>query len=87
MKFILATLALVATALAGATNHNGGGATCDSDQTVVCTGNGNGGLLTLGNVAPGLLGSSCAAGDVYCCKKTDVDNVRYPERLPCFTFN
>lgn len=76
MKFIFTTLALVATAFAAATNVQGGsGSICGSGQSVVCKDNGNGGLITLGNVAPGLLGDSCAGGDVYCCKDSDIGNV------------
>ncbi|KAJ5741229.1 hypothetical protein N7533_009937 [Penicillium manginii] len=43
------------------------GKMCASNETIVCTGNGGSGLITLGNVLPGALGESCAAGDVYCC--------------------
>ncbi|CAI7670308.1 unnamed protein product [Penicillium pancosmium] len=43
------------------------GNVCDSNQSVVCKGNGNAGLITLGNVLPGALGVSCAPGAVYCC--------------------
>lgn len=69
MKFILIALTLAATAIAG---DSGEGKVCKSGQSVVCSGNGNGGLLTLGNVAPGALGESCAGGDVYCCDDKDV---------------
>ncbi|KAJ5668971.1 hypothetical protein N7462_010041 [Penicillium macrosclerotiorum] len=71
MKFIIVTLALVATAFAGSP-HSEDGKTCKSGQTVVCKDNGNGGLITLGNVAPGALGVSCSGGDVYCCDDKDV---------------
>ncbi|KAJ5086387.1 hypothetical protein NUU61_007694 [Penicillium alfredii] len=73
MKFIFATLALVATALA---TSNGGGEdkTCKNDETVVCKGQGNAGLLSLGNIAPGALGDNCSGGDVYCCSSNDVNN-------------
>ncbi|KAJ5537816.1 hypothetical protein N7451_007123 [Penicillium sp. IBT 35674x] len=71
MQFILATLALAATALAAATGGKEG-ATCKSDQQVVCKDNGNGGILTLGNVLPGALGVDCSGGDVYCCSSSDV---------------
>lgn len=73
MKFIFATLALVATALA---TSNGGGKTCKNGESVVCKGQGNAGLLSLGNVAPGALGDNCSGGDVYCCSTDDV-NVRH----------
>ena len=72
VKSILATLGLAALAMAGST----GPASCSSDQKVVCKGNGNGGLLTLGNVLPGALGVDCSGGDVYCCDKSAVDQVR-----------
>lgn len=70
VKSILATLGLAALALAGS-----GGAKCSSNQQVVCKGNGNGGLLTLGNVLPGGLGVDCSGGDVYCCEKGAVEDV------------
>ncbi|CAI7604440.1 hypothetical protein N7533_008809 [Penicillium manginii] len=69
MKFILVALTLAATAIA---TSSGEGKVCKSGQSVVCSDNGNGGLLTLGNVAPGALGESCAGGDVYCCDDKDV---------------
>lgn len=50
--------------------------TCESNQIVVCKGNGNGGLLSLGNIAPGLLGDNCSGGDVYCCSEEDVEQVK-----------
>lgn len=62
-------------------DHNGGhqeheaGNVCVGEQTVVCQGQGNGGLITLGNVLPGALGESCAAGDVYCCSHKDIKQV------------
>ncbi|KAJ5711135.1 hypothetical protein N7488_005291 [Penicillium malachiteum] len=71
MKFILVTFALVASVLAGGSAPESG-KTCSSGQSVVCKDNGNGGLITLGNVAPGALGESCAGGDVYCCDDNDV---------------
>ncbi|KAJ5930869.1 hypothetical protein N7466_006362 [Penicillium verhagenii] len=77
MKFIFATLALAATALAATTGDKGGsttGSTCKSDQQVVCKDNGNGGILTLGNIAPGALGVDCSGGDVYCCNSDDVES-------------
>lgn len=76
MKFFIAALALAATAIAG--DHDGGheGAICDNGSTVVCKDNGNGGMFTLGNIAPGALGQSCTGGDVYCCKEEDIEDVR-----------
>lgn len=44
---------------------------------MVCNSQGNGGLITLGNVLPGALGENCAAGDVYCCSYDDVQQVSY----------
>jgi len=73
MKFIFATLALAATAFAASS--------CKGGQTAVCKGNGNGGLLTLGNVAPGALGEACSGGDVYCCDDKAIGDVR-PARIP-----
>ncbi|OQD73543.1 hypothetical protein PENDEC_c014G05382 [Penicillium decumbens] len=67
MKFIFATLALAATAFAASS--------CKGGQTAVCKGNGNGGLLTLGNVAPGALGEACSGGDVYCCDDKAIGDV------------
>lgn len=80
MKLILAYSALFATALAMPTSEGHGGdsgdsTVCDSHQTVVCSGNGNGGLLSLGNLLTGLLGESCSGGDVYCCSQSDVEQV------------
>ncbi|KAJ6031451.1 hypothetical protein N7540_002183 [Penicillium herquei] len=49
--------------------------TCSSSQVVVCSGNGNAGLISLGNIATGLLGESCSGGDVYCCSQEDVDQI------------
>ncbi|GAB1201182.1 hypothetical protein APSETT444_010570 [Aspergillus pseudonomiae] len=46
---------------------------CASKETVVCQGQGNGGLITLGNASPGTLDENCAPGDVYCCAKDDVN--------------
>lgn len=69
MKFILIALTLAATAIAGGSDD---GKVCKSGQSVVCSGNGNAGLLTLGNVAPGALGESCSTGGVYCCDDKDV---------------
>jgi hypothetical protein len=69
VKSILATLGLVALAMAG-----GGDKVCASDQQVVCKDNGSG-LLTLGNILPGALGVDCSGGDVYCCDKGAVEDV------------
>lgn len=81
MQYITAILALAATAFAlpgghGGHQENEAGNVCASKQTVVCSGQGNGGLITLGNVLPGALGENCAAGDVYCCSHDDVKQVR-----------
>lgn len=70
MKFFIAVLALAATAIAGE-------GTCNDGSSVVCKDNGNGGLLTLGNIAPGALGESCSAGEVYCCTDKDIKDVRH----------
>ncbi|KAJ5589783.1 hypothetical protein N7450_003755 [Penicillium hetheringtonii] len=51
-----------------------GGKVCKSDQTPVCSKNGNGGLITLGNIAGGALGTECSGGDVYCCETKDVQS-------------
>ncbi|KAJ5633104.1 hypothetical protein N7490_009443 [Penicillium lividum] len=48
--------------------------TCEVHQSVVCDGNGKGGLLSLGNLLNGLLGESCS-GNVYCCNTEDVKQV------------
>ncbi|UNI18268.1 hypothetical protein JDV02_004546 [Purpureocillium takamizusanense] len=81
MQYITAILALAATAFALPGGHGGHGGhggenqvgnVCASKQTVVCSGQGNGGLITLGNVLPGALGENCAAGDVYCCSHDGV---------------
>ncbi|UNI22512.1 hypothetical protein JDV02_008396 [Purpureocillium takamizusanense] len=53
-------------------SNNKVGNVCQSHQTVVCQGQGNGGLLSLGNILPGALGQSCSGGDVYCCSHDDV---------------
>ncbi|KAJ5950041.1 hypothetical protein N7454_001625 [Penicillium verhagenii] len=74
MKFIFATLALAVSALAATTGDKKSGSSCKSDQQVVCKDNGNGGILTLGNVAPGALGVDCSGGDVYCCDSSDVES-------------
>ncbi|KAJ5915683.1 hypothetical protein N7466_011616 [Penicillium verhagenii] len=74
MKVFFITLALASSAIAAsiATRDS----TCKSDQVVVCQGNGNAGLISLGNIATGLLGESCSGGDVYCCSEKDVEQVR-----------
>ncbi|KAK4093116.1 hypothetical protein Purlil1_2273 [Purpureocillium lilacinum] len=56
-------------------SNNKVGNVCQSHQTVVCQGQGNGGLLSLGNILPGALGQNCAGGDVYCCSHDDVKQV------------
>lgn len=72
MKFALVASSLIATAVAGNISPSSG-KVCKSGQTVVCSGDGNGGLLTLGNIATGALGESCSGGDVYCCDNKDVE--------------
>ncbi|CAI7678833.1 unnamed protein product [Penicillium pancosmium] len=78
MKFFIASL-LFATALAMPTSEgskgddDSGKTVCDSHESVVCSGNGNGGLLSLGNLLTGLLGESCSNGDVYCCSQSDIE--------------
>lgn len=79
MKFTLISFAIFATALAGGSAPEGG-KVCKSDQTPVCSKNGNGGLITLGNIAGGALGTECSGGDVYCCETKDVQ-VRYETPL------
>lgn len=60
----------------GSSKGSGGSTgTCNNDQTVVCNGNGDGGLLSLGNILPGLLGQSCSGGNVYCCSTEAVKQV------------
>lgn len=77
MKFFIAVLALAATAIAGDVgSEKEGSSTCDNGSSPVCKDNGNGGLLTLGNVATGALGESCSGGDVYCCTDKDIKDVR-----------
>lgn len=61
----------------GGHQENGAGNVCAGKQTVVCQGQGNGGLITLGNVLPGALGENCAAGDVYCCSHDGIQQVWY----------
>ncbi|KAJ5413750.1 hypothetical protein N7509_000377 [Penicillium cosmopolitanum] len=72
MKLSLTSLAIMATIVSGSVAKS---STCDSDQIVICRGNGNGGLLSLGNIAPGLLGDNCSGGDVYCCSEDDVEQI------------
>lgn len=81
MKYTVIFSALFASALAApAVNGHGGGGdskgddstVCESHQSVVCSGNGDGGLITLGNLLNGLLGESCSGGDVYCCSNSDI---------------
>ncbi|KAJ5548530.1 hypothetical protein N7513_005764 [Penicillium frequentans] len=78
MKYILAISALAMTAIAmptvdgGKKSDDGDKTVCESHQTVVCSGNGDAGLLSLGNLLSGLLGESCSGGDVYCCSSEDV---------------
>ncbi|KAJ6131141.1 hypothetical protein N7523_001601 [Penicillium sp. IBT 18751x] len=72
MKGFTISLALAAFAITGSLAKS---TTCDSDQVVVCKGNGNGGLVSLGNIAPGLLGVLCSGGDVYCCSEEDVQQI------------
>ncbi|EPS29715.1 hypothetical protein PDE_04665 [Penicillium oxalicum 114-2] len=67
---ILLTLAAMVMA-----SSNAGGNVCKNGETVVCQGQGNGGLITLGNVLPGVLGQNCAAGDVYCCSTDKINQV------------
>ncbi|KAJ5613850.1 hypothetical protein N7528_007504 [Penicillium herquei] len=75
MKYTIVFSALFAAAFAMPTTEgNLGKPTCESHQEVVCSGNGNGGLLSLGNILTGLLGESCSGGDVYCCSSEDVQN-------------
>ncbi|KAJ5630183.1 hypothetical protein N7528_003840 [Penicillium herquei] len=75
MKFILIPFAFAAGVLGGFMGSNRAGDTiCASDQCVVCSGNGQGGLLSLGNIAPGALGDACSGGDVYCCDNQAVQD-------------
>ncbi|KAJ5128585.1 hypothetical protein N7448_002302 [Penicillium atrosanguineum] len=83
MKYLIAYSALFAAVLAspmgngntGDDDDDMGGKTCESEQTVVCSGNGNGGLISLGNILNGLLGESCSGGDVYCCETGKVEQI------------
>jgi hypothetical protein len=70
MKTSVAVLAFAITVFALPSEN-----VCPSKQTVVCHGQGNGGLISLGNVLPGVLGENCAGGDVYCCSSDDVAQV------------
>lgn len=70
---IFISLALASSAIAAAIARTD--TTCESNQVVVCKGNGNAGLVSLGNIASGLLGESCSGGDVYCCSEKDVEQV------------
>lgn len=88
MRYIFALPVLAVSALAMPTDdghRKGADATvCESHQTVVCSGNGNGGLLSLGNILSGLLGESCSGGDVYCCSQNDVEQVCAPFSCSAF---
>ena len=75
MNSLLSSLALIACASASSSSSSKSTTTCASNQVVVCQGNGNAGLVSLGNIAPGLLGDNCSGGDVYCCSEDDVDQV------------
>lgn len=76
MKFYIAVLALAATVIASPPTE-GHSSVCSNDEVVVCQGNGKSGLISLGQIAPGLLGQSCAGGDVYCCSEKNVKQVRF----------
>ena len=73
MKLSLSSLSLAAVLITGSAAKS---STCDNNQIVICSGNGNGGLLSLGNISPGLLGDNCSGGDVYCCSEDDVEQVQ-----------
>ncbi|KAJ5113277.1 hypothetical protein N7456_001811 [Penicillium angulare] len=75
MKFTITLLTIAAAVIARSSSGKGSSTTCSSNQVVVCSGNGNGGLLSLGNIAPGLLGDNCSGGDVYCCSQDDVEQI------------
>ncbi|KAJ5281649.1 hypothetical protein N7478_007021 [Penicillium angulare] len=75
MKFTITLLTIAAAVIARSSSDKGSSTTCSSDQVVVCSGNGNAGLISLGNIAPGLLGDNCSGGDVYCCSQDDVEQV------------
>ncbi|KAJ5642946.1 uncharacterized protein N7484_005453 [Penicillium longicatenatum] len=72
MKVFFISLALASSAIAASIARSSTDTTCKSGQVVVCKGNGNG-LISLGNIAPGLLGASCSGGDVYCCSQKDIE--------------
>ncbi|KAJ5131850.1 hypothetical protein N7448_006008 [Penicillium atrosanguineum] len=72
MKSFFTSLALAAFAITGSLAKS---TMCESNQVVICKGNGNGGLISLGNIASGLLGDSCSGGDVYCCSQQDVEQI------------
>ncbi|KAJ5711089.1 hypothetical protein N7488_005245 [Penicillium malachiteum] len=72
MKVFFAFLILAASATAAPLAER---STCSSNQVVVCSGNGDAGLISLGNIATGLLGESCSGGDVYCCSEDDVKQI------------
>lgn len=74
MKSFFISLALAASAITGSLAKS---TVCDSGEVVVCSGNGDGGFISLGNIASGLLGESCSTGPVYCCSEKDVKQVRY----------
>ena len=84
MQFSLASTSLAIVLIA--TGSVAKGTTCESNQVVICKGNGNGGLLSLGNIASGLLGDNCSGGDVYCCSEDDVEQVcetKYFKKFDC----
>ncbi|KAJ5218836.1 uncharacterized protein N7498_000935 [Penicillium cinerascens] len=72
LSFAAVVLALPSKPCATCGGHQETGNVCGSKQTVVCQGEGNAGLVTLGNVLEGALGESCSAGDVYCCEEGDI---------------
>ncbi|KAJ5392163.1 hypothetical protein N7509_007653 [Penicillium cosmopolitanum] len=78
MKFFIASL-LFATALAMPTSDgsdsDSGKTVCEGHESVVCDKNGDGGLLSLGNLLNGLLGESCSTGGVYCCSQSDIEQI------------
>jgi hypothetical protein len=74
MKAPVILLTFAAVVLA---QENEFGNVCASHQEVVCQGQGNSGLITLGNALPRALAENCAAGDVYCCSHDDIQQVWY----------
>ncbi|KAJ5201747.1 uncharacterized protein N7498_006410 [Penicillium cinerascens] len=72
MKFFIAVLALAATAIAG---RNMDSPTCEDGSSVVCKGNGDSGVISLGNVAAGAAGENCATGAIYCCSEQDIKDL------------